>query len=47
MTDRDVVDFDSSRPEFDDDTQRLFYGIMLRRQIGRHVPRIRPVGHAA
>ena len=37
-TPNDNVDFDSSRPEFDQDTQRNFYGGMLSYQLGRHRP---------
>lgn len=32
------VDFDSSRPDFDDDTSRGFYGGMISKQIGNHRP---------
>lgn len=33
-----TIDFDASRPNFDDDTQRLFVGAMLSTQVGRHRP---------
>jgi hypothetical protein len=38
MTPQRTVDFDSSRPDFDDDTHRNFFGIMLSRRFGNHQP---------
>jgi hypothetical protein len=38
VTPEDSVDFDSSRPDFDDDTRRGFYGAMLTTPIGTHRP---------
>ena len=37
-TPNDNVDIDSSRPDFDQDTQRNFYGGMLSYQLGKHRP---------
>lgn len=37
-TPNDNVDIDPSRPDFDQDTQRNFYGGMLSYQLGRHRP---------
>ena len=34
----DTIDFDSSRPDFDEDTKRAFYGALLTAQLGRHRP---------
>ncbi len=33
-----TIDFDSSRPDYDDNTNRGFYGAMLTQQIGTHRP---------
>lgn len=38
VTSHDVVDIDSSRPQFDDFTERDFYGVMLSAQLGKHKP---------
>ncbi len=38
ITDHKTVDFDSSRPQFDDRTERGFYGAMLSAQLGKHRP---------
>jgi hypothetical protein len=38
VTPNDTVDFDNSRPSFDDDTYRGFYGLMLSKQVGAHQP---------
>jgi hypothetical protein len=38
VTPNDTVDFDSSRPHYEDDTNRGFYGGLLSKQIGSHVP---------
>ena len=38
LTPRRTVDFDSSRPHFDDNTFRGFYGAMLSAQVGQHKP---------
>jgi len=38
VTPEKTVDIDSSRPNFDDDTTRGFYGAMLSTQLGRHRP---------
>lgn len=38
LTTNEVVDFDASRPNFDDDTDRVFWGAMLSAQLGRHRP---------
>jgi len=38
MTIDDTIDFDSSRPHFDDETRRGMYGAMLSTQVGRHRP---------
>src|SRR5215212_6301579 len=38
VTTHDTVDIDSSRPQFDDRTERAFYGGMLSAQIGKHRP---------
>lgn len=38
VTAKQTVDFDSSRPEFDRDTHRGFYGAMLTTRIGNHRP---------
>jgi hypothetical protein len=36
----DTVDFDTSRPDFDDDTRRAFFGAMASVRLGRHRPYI-------
>ena len=33
-----TIDVDSSRPDFDEDTRRAFYGAILTGQVGRHRP---------
>jgi hypothetical protein len=38
VTARDTVDFDSSRPDFDHDTLRGFFGGQVSAQLGRHRP---------
>jgi len=38
VTTHDTVDIDSSRPQFDDFTERAFYGGMLSAQLGKHRP---------
>ncbi|MBC8106343.1 MAG: alginate export family protein [Anaerolineae bacterium] len=38
VTAKQTVDFDSSRPDFDRDTHRGFYGAMLTTRIGNHRP---------
>lgn len=38
VTAHDTVDFDSSRPDFDDRTARTFYGGMVSYQLGKHRP---------
>jgi len=38
VTTHDTVDIDASRPQFDDRTERGFYGGMLSAQIGKHRP---------
>jgi hypothetical protein len=38
ITPRDTVDFDASRPGFDDETTRVFYGVLLDARIGAHHP---------
>jgi hypothetical protein len=38
VTTNEVIDFDSSRPDFDDHTTRVFYGGMLTTQIGKQRP---------
>src|SRR5689334_6797754 len=38
VTIHDTVDIDSSRPQFDDRTERAFYGGMLSAQLGKHRP---------
>jgi hypothetical protein len=38
LTPRRTVDFDSSRPHFDDNTFRGFYGAMLSTRVGQHKP---------
>ncbi|HEV2296333.1 MAG TPA: alginate export family protein [Tepidisphaeraceae bacterium] len=38
QTASDTIDFDTSRPDFDDDTHRLFYGAMLGTRVGKHRP---------
>jgi hypothetical protein len=38
QTPRRTVDFDSSRPHFDDNTFRGFYGAMLTTRVGQHRP---------
>lgn len=38
VTAHDTVDFDASRPDFDGNTQRGFYGAMASYQLGRHRP---------
>src|SRR5213075_1664956 len=38
LTPRRTVDFDSSRPHFDDNTFRGFYGAMLSARAGTHKP---------
>jgi hypothetical protein len=38
VTPRDTVDFDSSRPGFEDHTKRALYGVMLQARIGPHRP---------
>jgi len=38
VTTHDTVDIDSSRPQFDDRTERAFYGGMASVQIGKHRP---------
>lgn len=44
MTPKDTVDFDSSRPHFDDDTHRFFYGAMAQLRVGDHRPYIYALG---
>lgn len=38
MTPQETVDFDGSRPDFDEDTQRAFFGALGSLQAGRHRP---------
>src|SRR5258705_5166542 len=38
VTTHDTVDIDSSRPQFDDRTERAFYGGMISAQLGKHRP---------
>jgi hypothetical protein len=38
VTQKRTVDFDSSRPQFDDDTRRGFVGAMLSTRVGAHRP---------
>src|SRR5205807_10086872 len=38
LTPRRTVDFDASRPHFDDNTFRGFYGAMLTTNVGQHRP---------
>jgi hypothetical protein len=38
VTTHDTVDIDSSRPQFDDRTERAFYGGILSAQLGKHRP---------
>jgi hypothetical protein len=38
VTTHDTVDIDSSRPQFDDRTERGFYGGILSAQVGKHRP---------
>jgi len=38
LTPRRTVDFDASRPHFDDNTFRGFYGAMLSTRVGQHKP---------
>ncbi|MCY2950803.1 MAG: alginate export family protein [Planctomycetota bacterium] len=38
VTINETIDFDTSRPDFDDDTSRGFYGGMLSGQVGKHRP---------
>jgi hypothetical protein len=38
LTTPDTIDFDASRPDFDDETNRGFYGAMLSTEVGRHRP---------
>jgi hypothetical protein len=38
VTERHTVDFDSSRPGFDEHTHRAFYGAMVQGKLGRHRP---------
>jgi hypothetical protein len=38
VTPEDAVDFDSTRPRFDEDTHRGFFGAMLSARVGQHRP---------
>ena len=38
LTTEDTVDFDGSRPDFDEETNRGFYGAMLTATVGKHKP---------